>query len=114
VRDANGEALYETVAKRAATEWSKRAAVGLVVGATKPDELRRVRELVGDLPLLVPGVGAQGGDAATVVRNGATSDGTGLIVNSSRAVLYASDGDDFAAAARSAATSLRDELNAAR
>lgn len=114
VRDANGEALYETVAKRAATEWSKRAAVGLVVGATKPDELRRVRELVGDLPLLVPGVGAQGGDAATVVRNGATSDGTGLIVNSSRAVLYASDDDDFAAAARSAATSLRDELNAAR
>ena len=114
VRDANGEALYETVAKRAATEWSKRAAVGLVVGATKPDELRRVRELVGDLPLLVPGVGAQGGDPATVVRNGATSDGTGLIVNSSRAVLYASDGDDFAAAARSAATSLRDELNAAR
>jgi orotidine-5'-phosphate decarboxylase len=114
VRDANGEALYETVAKRAATEWSKRAAVGLVVGATKPDELRRVRELVGDLPLLVPGVGAQGGDAATVVRNGAASDGTGLIVNSSRAVLYASDGDDFAAAARSAATSLRDELNAAR
>jgi len=114
VRDANGEALYETVAKRAATEWSKRAAVGMVVGATKPDELRRVRELVGDLPLLVPGVGAQGGDAATVVRNGATSDGTGLIVNSSRAVLYASDGDDFAAAARSAATSLRDELNAAR
>ena len=114
VRDANGEALYETVAKRAATEWSKRAAVGLVVGATKPDELRRVRELVGDLPLLVPGVGAQGGDAATVVRNGATSDGIGLIVNSSRAVLYASDDDDFAAAARSAATSLRDELNAAR
>jgi orotidine-5'-phosphate decarboxylase len=114
VRDANGEALYETVAKRAATEWSKRAAVGLVVGATKPDELRRVRELVGNLPLLVPGVGAQGGDAATVVRNGATSDGTGLIVNSSRAVLYASDDDDFAAAARSAATSLRDELNAAR
>jgi orotidine-5'-phosphate decarboxylase len=114
VRDSHGEALYETVAKRAATEWSKRAAVGLVVGATKPDELRRVRELVGDLPLLVPGVGAQGGDAATVVRNGATSDGTGLIVNSSRAVLYASDDDDFAAAARSAATSLRDELNAAR
>jgi orotidine-5'-phosphate decarboxylase len=113
-RDASGEALYETVATRAATEWSKRAAVGLVVGATKPDELRRVREIVGDLPLLVPGVGAQGGDAATVVRNGATSDGTGLIVNSSRAVLYASDGDDFTSAARAVAMSLRDELNAAR
>ena len=114
LRDASGEALYETVAKRAANEWSKRADVGLVVGATKPDELRRVREIAGELPLLVPGVGAQGGDAATVVRNGATKDGTGLVVNSSRAVLYASDGDDFASAARSTAMSLRDELNAAR
>lgn len=114
LRDASGEALYETVAKRAANEWSKRAAVGLVVGATKPDELRRVREIAGELPLLVPGVGAQGGDAATVVRNGATKDGTGLVVNSSRSVLYASDGDDFASAARAVAKSLRDELNAAR
>ena len=114
VHAASGEALYETVARRAASEWSKRASVGLVVGATKPDELRRVREIAGDLPLLVPGVGAQGGDAATVVRNGTTTDGTGLIVNSSRAVLYASDGDDFASAARAAATAMRDELNAAR
>ena len=105
---------YETVARRAADDWSKRAGVGLVVGATQPAELRRVREIVGDLPLLVPGVGAQGGDAATVVRNGATPDGTGLIVNSSRAILYASGGDDFATAARAATSSLRDALNAAR
>lgn len=108
------ETLYETIARKAATDWSKRADVSLVVGATQPDELRRVREIVGDLPLLVPGVGAQGGDAATVVRNGASSDGTGLIVNSSRAVLYASSGDDYVAAARTSATALRDALNAAR
>ncbi|MFM8908156.1 MAG: hypothetical protein ACKOIZ_11240, partial [Actinomycetota bacterium] len=77
-------------------------------------EQRRVRQIVGNLPLLVPGVGAQGGDAATVVRNGATSDGTGLVVNSSRAILYASAGSDYASAARGAATALRDSLNAAR
>jgi orotidine-5'-phosphate decarboxylase len=101
------------VARRAASDWSKRASVGLVVGATQPEELRRVREIVGDLPLLVPGVGAQGGDVAAVVRNGATRDGTGLIVNSSRAVLYASSGDDYANAARQAVIALRDALNAA-
>lgn len=106
--------LYETIARRAADDWSKRASIGLVVGATQPNELARVREIVGDLPLLVPGVGAQGGDAATVVRNGATAEGTGLIVNSSRAILYASTESDFALAARSATMSLRDSLNAAR
>jgi len=110
----NDEPLYETIARRAASDWSQRASVGLVVGATQPDELRRVRQIVGNLPLLVPGVGAQGGDAATVVRNGATSDGTGLVVNSSRAILYASTGSDYASAARRAATALRDSLNAAR
>ncbi|MGA1261467.1 MAG: orotidine 5'-phosphate decarboxylase, partial [Ilumatobacteraceae bacterium] len=67
----------------------------------------------GDLPLLVPGVGAQGGDVGAVMRNGATSDGTGLVVNSSRAVLYASSGDDYASAARQAVITLRDALNAA-
>ena len=106
--------LYELIALRAANEWSKRATVGLVVGATQPAELRRVRDMVGEMPLLVPGVGAQGGDPVTVVRNGATSAGFGLIVNSSRAILYASDGDDYATASRSATLALRDALNAAR
>ncbi len=105
------EPLFETIARQAADDWSRRADVGLVVGATHPAELRRVREIVGDLPLLVPGVGAQGGDPASVIANGATADGTGLIVNSSRAVIYASSGDDYAAAARAAAMSLRDTLN---
>ena len=105
------EPLFETIARRAANDWSLRADVGLVVGATQPAELRRVREIVGDLPLLVPGVGAQGGDPASVIANGATADGTGLIVNSSRAVIYASAGDDYAAAARAAAVTLRDSLS---
>ncbi|NBW66901.1 orotidine-5'-phosphate decarboxylase [bacterium] len=95
----DGTPLYEHVARRAANEWAQIGEVGLVVGATYPEELARVRSLVGDIPLLVPGVGAQGGDAATVLRVGRTSNGYGLIINSSRAVLYASSGDDFAAAA---------------
>lgn len=111
---AGTEPLYERIARRAATDWSQRADVGLVVGATQPTELKRVRDIVGDLPLLVPGVGAQGGDPATVMQYGATARGTGLIVNSSRAILYASSNDDYAVAARRATVGLRDALNAAR
>jgi len=114
VQDVGAEPLYERIARRAATEWSTRADVGLVVGATQPSELKRVRDIVGDLPILVPGVGAQGGDPATVVAHGATANGTGLIVNSSRAILYASPDADYAVAARRATLELRDSLNAAR
>ncbi len=96
----DGHPVYAHVAHLVAREWAQRGECGLVVGATYPTELADVRSIVGDLPLLVPGVGAQGGDAATVVKHGATADGRGLIVNSSRAILYASDGDDFADAAR--------------
>ena len=99
----DGRPLYEHVAQRANDEWSKMGEVGLVVGATYPDELARVRAIVGDMPLLVPGVGAQGGDAQTVMRLGRASDGYGLIINSSRAVLYASAGTNFAEAAAEAA-----------
>jgi orotidine-5'-phosphate decarboxylase len=113
-RIVDGEPLYVHVARTAADSWSKRAGVGLVVGATRPTELRDVRNVVGDMPLLVPGVGAQGGDATSVVTNGATDDGTGLLVNSSRAVLYAAADDGWREAARSAAMNTRDELNAAR
>jgi orotidine-5'-phosphate decarboxylase len=73
--------------------------------------LREVRTIVGDMPFLVPGVGAQGGDVEAVVRNAKTADGSGLVVSSSRAILYASNGDDFAEAAGNAAKSLRDEIN---
>jgi orotidine-5'-phosphate decarboxylase len=103
----DGAPLYEHVARRAASEWAQLGEVGLVVGATYPEELAKVRSLVGDMPLLVPGVGAQGGDAATVMRVGRASNGYGLIINSARAILYASSGEDFAeAAAGVAATTL--------
>jgi orotidine-5'-phosphate decarboxylase len=110
---ASGERLFERVARLAATEWNRSGQLGLVVGATYPDELARVRELAPTLPLLVPGVGAQGGDAAATVRSGWRTDAP-IIVNSSRAVLYASSDDDFADAARAAARATRDALNAAR
>ena len=105
----SGDKLFEHVAKLAAGPWNRNGQLGLVVGATFPGEIERVRELAPTLPLLIPGVGAQGGDAATTVRAGWRSNGT-IVVNSSRAVLYASAGDDFASAARHAARTTRDEL----
>ena len=113
---ASGEYLYEHVARLAAGPWNRTGQIGLVVGATYPKELARVRELAPTLPLLVPGVGAQGGDAVATVQAAVRTDLAGcgaLIVNSSRAVLYASSGDDFSSAARAAARRTRDELNAA-
>ncbi|RZL10693.1 MAG: orotidine-5'-phosphate decarboxylase [Rubrivivax sp.] len=111
--------LYEHVAAQAQGPWNTNGQVGLVVGATFPEEIARVRELAPTLPLLIPGVGAQGGDAAATVKAGLVvgADGavTGpIIVNSSRAVLYASSGDDFASAARRVAQQTRETLNAAR
>jgi orotidine-5'-phosphate decarboxylase len=113
--DAPAERLYERVARLAAGPWNGASGeLGLVVGATFPDELRRVRALAGDLPLLVPGIGAQGGDIDAAVAAGATPDGFGMVVNSSRAILYASEGEDFAEAAAAAALATRDALRAAR
>ncbi|HEY4528803.1 MAG TPA: orotidine-5'-phosphate decarboxylase [Luteimonas sp.] len=106
-----GRPLYQHVAAKAASEWNSNGNVALVVGATWPEQLREVRAIVGDMPLLVPGVGAQGGDAEAVVRNARTADGTGLMVSSSRAILYASPGDDYAEAAAGAARELRDTLD---
>jgi orotidine-5'-phosphate decarboxylase len=116
----SGELLYERVARLAAADWGRGAAeIGLVVGATFPDELARVRAIAPALPLLIPGIGAQGGDAAATVRAAwrGRADGTAtapIVVSSSRAVLYAGAGDDFAAAARRAADAARAELEAAR
>lgn len=112
-RLVDGTPLYKVVAQRAADQWSTMGDVSLVVGATYPDELAEVRAIVGDMPLLVPGVGAQGGDPARVVSLGSNSVGTGLIVNSSRAILYA-DPDDHATGAARVARETRDALNAAR
>ena len=106
--------LFEHIARMAQGPWNLNGQLGLVVGATYPAEIERVRELAPTLPLLIPGVGAQGGDAAATVKAGLRQQGgqvTGpIIVNSSRAVLYASAADDFAAAARAAALATRQQL----
>lgn len=103
--------LYQHVADIVARDWNSNGNCALVVGATYPQEIADVRQRVGDMPLLVPGVGAQGGDVEAVMHNGKTADGCGLMVSSSRAILYASSDEDFAQAARKAALTLRDEIN---
>jgi len=105
--------VYEHVAALAQGPWNLNGQLGLVVGATYPNEIERVRELAPTVPLLIPGVGAQGGDAVATVKAG-WREGASIIVNSSRAVLYASSGDDFAAAARKVAQQTRDTLEAAK
>lgn len=117
--DVEGEPrLYEHLAALAQGPWQRPGRIGLVVGATFPQELARVRELAPSLPLLIPGVGAQGGDAVATVRaawrGGAAGTTAPIAVNSSRAILYASAGADFADAARRVAEATRRELNAAR
>jgi len=111
--------VYEHLARLAQGPWNENGQLGLVVGATYPKEIERVRELAPTLPLLIPGVGAQGGDAEATVRAGLRTDPSGVVtgpvmVSSSRAILYASQGSDFAQAARAEAQRTRDTLNAAR
>jgi len=106
--------LYHVIAELVAQRWNTRGNCLMVVGATYPRELAEIREIAGDIPFLVPGVGAQGGDVAQAVLNGRTRNGTGLVISSSRAILYASSGEDFADAARKATTTLRDQINANR
>lgn len=111
--DVGGVPLYQRVARMVAERWAQLGDCGLVVGATYPRPLADVRAIVGDLPILVPGIGAQSGDLAASVQAGATGPGTGLLLNSSRDVLYASGGDDFAEAARARAMATRDAIRAA-
>ena len=112
--DVAGQPLFEIVARTVAQKWNDNSNCLLVVGATWPEQMARIRALVGDLPFLVPGVGAQGGDVEKLVHAGRTADGNGLVINSSRAILYASSGADFAAAARAETLRLRDQINACR
>lgn len=105
--------LYEHVARLAQGPWNLNGQLGLVVGATYPAEIERVRELAPTVPLLIPGVGAQGGDAVATVRAGWRPDAP-IVVNSSRAIIYASSGDDFAEAAKTAARTMRDTLESAK
>jgi orotidine-5'-phosphate decarboxylase len=106
--------LYQVVAKKI-TEWNMNKNCGAVVGATYPDELRVVRGILGDdVPILIPGVGKQGGDVEKTIRYGTNSKGEMALINSSREILYASSGEDYADAASTKATALRDQINTFR
>jgi len=102
--------LFEIVALKA-SQWNTYGNIGLVVGATYPDELKQIRLNYPDLPLLIPGIGAQGGDLALTIRYGVDARGEKAIINSSRQIIYASRGSDFAEAARRAASELREQIN---
>ena len=116
--NADGKPVYQHVAQLVAEKWNTNGQCGLVVGATFPNELAQVRGIVGDMPLLVPGIGAQGGDIEATVKAGRATGGTGMMINSSRAILYAKAnagaGEDFAQAARRVALETRDAINAFR
>lgn len=109
--DQNAHALFEHIAKKAET-WNIYGNISLVVGATYPEQLKLVRDICPDMTILAPGIGAQGGDLSGTIHYGVNSDGTGLIINSSRGIIYASkDKNDFAKMARQAADQLRSDIN---
>lgn len=108
--DVGGKPLYQVVAEHVANEWNENGNCGLVVGATYPDELKQVRAVAKDLPILIPGIGAQNGDLAKSVAAGKDSRGRGMIISTSRAVIFASNGTDFADAARTKAQELHDAI----
>jgi orotidine-5'-phosphate decarboxylase len=105
-----GRRLYEIVIEKVRL-WNTKKNCGLVVGATHPEELGHIRTLAPDLPILIPGIGTQGGNAEMAVRLGCNAEGELVIINSSRSIIYASRGKDFAERARISAEQLRDELN---
>ncbi len=105
------EPLYMVVARHVARDWNSHGNCAIVVGATYPDELRRVRALVGDLPILIPGIGTQGGEVAATVKAGQDSRGWGMIISASRSIIFASRESNFAEAAREATEQLRAEIN---
>lgn len=113
--DIDGTPLYLHVARLVAEQWNQHTGqCALVVGATFPEEIAKVRAVVGDMPLLIPGIGAQGGDIPATVNSGKNSQGTGMMINSSRAILYASSGLDWQEAAAKVAQETRDAIQAAR
>lgn len=104
------ESLYEYVATRVAKNWNDNGNCAVVVGATYPEELKTVREIIGDMPILIPGIGAQGGDLEKTVKNGLNSQKQGIIITSSRSIIYASNSEDFATAARSETEKLHNQI----
>jgi len=109
----DGMPLYKKVAHLVAEKWNANGNCGVVVGATYPEELREVRAIVGDIPILIPGIGAQGGDLEKTVAAGKDSRGRGMIISASRSVIFASAGEDFAEAARSSARTLDESIKKA-
>lgn len=112
--DVGGRPFYQAVAERVAGSWNEAGNCSLVVGATYPDELAAVRRIVGDMPILIPGIGAQGGDLAMTVAAGCDVRRRGIVVSASRGIIFASGGADFAEAARRETLSLHDEINRLR
>ncbi len=98
--EMDGRPLYQLVAENIAKNWNTQGNCAVVVGATYPEELKKVREIIGDMPILIPGIGIQGGDLESSVKNGLNSQKQGIIIASSRSIIYASNGEDFAEAAR--------------
>lgn len=109
--EIDGTKLYQKVAQKAAHEWNEHGNIMLVVGATYPSELAEIRKLTNKMPFLVPGIGAQGGNVQKAVENGQTPQGAGMVINSSRGIIYAGDGENFANLAREAAKTLKNEIN---
>lgn len=109
--EINGKPLYQVVAEKVAKDWNYNDNCGLVVGATYPAQLEIVRRIVGNTPLLIPGIGVQGGDIKKTVQAGVDKNGKNAIINSSRAIIYASGGEDFGKKARKEAEKLRDLIN---
>ena len=105
------EPLYMVFARQVATEWNTNGNCGLVVGATYPHELAEIRAVVGDIPILIPGIGAQGGEVESTVKAGKDSRNQGMIINASRSIIFASSGRDFAEAARAETQRLTAEIN---
>lgn len=109
---ANGDTLFQTVAKNATEKWNQNHNILLVVGATYPEELTQIRQIVGDMPLLIPGIGAQGGDVEATLKAGLRADGKGLIISSSRGIIYAGDNqDNYVDAAKQACINLKNTIN---
>ena len=107
----DGKPFYQYVAEKVAKEWNTRGNCSLVVGATYSEELQTVREIVGEMTILVPGIGTQGGDVEQTVKAGLNAQKTGLLLSSSRGIIFASSGEDFAERAREEATKLKEEIN---
>ncbi|MBI5022377.1 MAG: orotidine-5'-phosphate decarboxylase [Ignavibacteriales bacterium] len=111
--DVNGRPLYEHVVAKA-TGWNVKKNIGLVAGATHPDELKRIREMIPEMPLLIPGIGAQKGDMEATIRNGCDKNGLLALINVSRGIIFASSDDNFAVKAREEAIKIKKEINLIR